>query len=242
VIRINSGGGSAIASENLWREITVAKKEKPVIISFGDVAASGAYYLSCNADSIFAEPTTITGSIGVFSVIPNMQSFFKDKLGVQFDGVKTAPDADMMTYTKPLTPLQKQFIQNEVDSIYFDFKSRVSDGRKKSMDYIENIAQGRVWVGTAGLQLGLVDRIGGIQDAIDCAARLAKTNSYRLKEYPEPKTLFEQIFGNYRQGIHVKAIEEELGKEGLKTYNNMRSLKEMTQGAQTRIPEVPEIE
>jgi len=242
VIRINSGGGSSIASENLWREISVARNEKPVVISFGDVAASGAYYLSCNADSIFAEPTTITGSIGVFTIIPNLQSFFKNKLGVQFDGVKTAPDADMMTTTKPLTPMQRQYVQNEVDSIYFDFKSRVADGRKKSIDDIENIAQGRVWVGTMGLQLGLVDRIGSLQDAIDCAARMAKTNNYRLKEYPEPKTLFEQIFGSYRRGIHAKAIEEELGKEGLKTYYTIRNLKEMTQGVQTRIPEIPEIE
>jgi protease-4 len=242
VIRINSGGGSSIASENLWREISVARNEKPVVLSFGDVAASGAYYLSCNADSVFAEPTTITGSIGVFTIIPNMQSFFKDKLGVQFDGVKTAPDADMMTYTKPLTSLQRQFIQNEIDSIYFDFKSRVAEGRKKSMDYVENIAQGRVWVGTTGLQLGLVDRIGDLQDAIDCAAKLARTNNYHLKEYPEPKTLFQQIFGNYRRGIHVKAIEEELGKEGLKTYYTLRNLKEITQGTQTRIPEIPDIE
>jgi len=147
-----------------------------------------------------------------------------------------------MTYTKPLTSLQRQFIQNEIDSIYFDFKSRVAEGRKKSMDYVENIAQGRVWVGTTGLQLGLVDRIGGLQDAIDCAAKLARTNNYRLKEYPEPKTLFQQIFGNYRKGIHVKAIEEELGKEGLKTYYTLRNLKEITQGTQTRIPEIPDIE
>jgi protease-4 len=242
VIRVNSGGGSSLASENIWREISVAREEKPVVVSFGDVAASGAYYLSCNADSIFSEPTTITGSIGVFTIMPNMQSFFKDKLGIQFDGVRTAPDADMMTNTKPLTALQKQFIQNEVDSIYFDFKSRVSEGRKKSMEDIESIAQGRVWIGTKGLQLGLVDRIGGIQDAIDCAARLAKTNNYRLKEYPEPRTFFQQIFGSYRRRINTQAMEEELGKEGLKTYFTIRNLKEMTQGAQARIPAIPEIE
>ncbi len=242
VIRISSGGGSSIASENLWREITVARKDKPVVISFGDVAASGAYYLSCNADSIFAESTTITGSIGVFSIIPNIQSFLKDKLGVAFDGVKTAPDADMFSITKPLSPMQKKFFQNQVDSIYSDFKTRVADGRKKSMDYIENIAQGRVWIGTTALQLGLVDRIGSLQDAITSAARLAKTSNYRLKEYPEPKSFFEQILGNYRRGIHVKAMREELGSDGLKIYNSLHKLKEMIGSAQARMPEIPDIQ
>jgi len=122
VIRINSGGGSAQASENIWRELTLARKVKPVVVSFGDVAASGAYYLSCNADSIFAQTNTITGSIGVFTMLPNLEKFFNNKLGVTFDGVKTAPQADMLVATKPLTPAQRTWLQNSVDSTYLTFK------------------------------------------------------------------------------------------------------------------------
>lgn len=236
VIRINSGGGSSLASENIWREITITRKEKPVVVSFGDVAASGAYYLSCNADSIFAEPNSITGSIGVFSILPNMQQFFKNKLGVTFDGVKTAPDADEMTITKPLTPMQKKFFQNEVDSIYYNFKSRVATGRKKPIEYVDSVGQGRVWSGEKGLELGLVDKLGNLQDAIDCAARMAKTTDYRLREYPEPKNLLEQFLGNYRKNASIKAIKEELGEDGFKTYNAIKRVKSMAGTVQARLP------
>ncbi|HUP11051.1 MAG TPA: signal peptide peptidase SppA, partial [Niastella sp.] len=152
VIRINSGGGSALASENIWRELTLARKDKPVVVSFGDVAASGAYYLSCNADSIFAQTNTITGSIGVFTLIPNMQKFFNDKLGITFDGVKTASPADMMTATKPLTPAQRMYLQNSIDTVYMTFKERVAQGRKKDINYIDSIGQGRVWSGSRALE------------------------------------------------------------------------------------------
>ncbi|HEX4850009.1 MAG TPA: signal peptide peptidase SppA, partial [Puia sp.] len=232
VLRINSGGGSALISENLWRELSVTRKEKPVVISFGDVAASGAYYLSCNADSIFAEPNTITGSIGVFSVLPNMQKFFKDKLGITFDGVKTAPDADELTFTKPLTDMQKRFIQAQIDSIYNDFKARVSEGRNKSMEYVDSIGQGRVWSGERALQLGLVDKLGGLQDAIDCAARMAKTTSYRLKEYPEPKNLFDLVFGNYKKSAQTKMMKEELGEQDFQIFQTLKRLKAMIGSAQ----------
>ena len=236
VIRINSGGGSSLASENLWREIIITRKEKPVIVSFGDVAASGGYYLSCNADSIFAQPNTITGSIGVFAILPNMQKFFKDKLGVTFDVVKTAPDADELSTSKPLTEMQKKFFQNSVDSIYKDFKTRVADGRKKSIDYIDSIAQGRVWIGNQALQLGLVDRIGGLQDAINCAARMAKISDYRLKEYPEPKGLLDAIFGSYKKSMSVKAIKDELGEDGYRTFNAAKKVKSLIGIPQARLP------
>ena len=131
MLRINSGGGSALVSENLWRELTLAKAAKPVVISFGDVAASGGYYLSCNADSIFADPMTITGSIGVFSMFFNTQSFFKNKLGITFDGVQTAKQPDAITMVQPLTDMQKKFLQNDVDSIYHDFKSPGCRRQKK---------------------------------------------------------------------------------------------------------------
>ena len=236
VLRINSGGGGALVSENLWREITITRKDKPVVVSFGDVSASGAYYLSCNADSIFAEPNCITGSIGVFSILPNMQQFFKDKLGVTFDGVRTAPDADALTITKPLTALQKQYLQNEVDSIYYNFKSRVAEGRKKSIEYVDSIGQGRVWSGERALQLGLIDRIGGLQDAIDCAARMAKTNDYSLREYPEEKNILDLLLSSYGRSAHIKAMKEELGEDGFKAYHSIKTLKEMIGNAQARLP------
>ncbi|HEV3414375.1 MAG TPA: signal peptide peptidase SppA [Puia sp.] len=237
VIRVNSGGGSSLASENIWREVTLARQGgKPVVISFGDVAASGAYYLSCNADSIFALPGTITGSIGVFTIVPNFEGFFKNKLGVTFDVVKTAPEGDIMTVTRPLTPTERTFIQNDIDTIYRDFKGRVAQGRKKSTDYIDSIAQGRVWSGTMGQSLGLVDKIGSLQDAIDCAARMAKTNNYRLLEYPEPKGFLDRLLGTYRHSASVKSMKDELGEDGYRVYTEIKKVKSMVGKTQTRLP------
>jgi len=236
VIRVNSGGGSALASENIWREVTLARKEKPVVISFGDVAASGGYYMACSSDSIFAQPNTITGSIGVFSLLPNMQNFFNNKLGITFDGVKTSENADALTVIKPLTPMQKQYIQNEVDTIYHDFKTRVAEGRKKTMAYVDSVGQGRVWSGSRALQLGLVDRIGSLSDAVASAATLAKLKDYRLREYPDPPGLFDQYFDDFQQNAKNKAIEEELGVDGLKTYSTLKRVKQLLGITQTRIP------
>jgi protease IV len=236
VLRINSGGGSSLASENIWREMTLARKEKPVVVSFGDVAASGAYYLACNADSIFAQPNTITGSIGVFALIPNMEQFFNNKLGMTFDGVKTGPNADALTVTQPLSPAQKTFIQNEIDTIYHDFKSRVAEGRKLDMAFVDSIGQGRIWSGERAVGLKLVDRLGGLQDALDCAARMSKTTEYRLKEYPESKGFFDKIFGGYAQSYKSKAIKEELGEDGIKLYQTIRRMKAMVGTTQARLP------
>jgi protease-4 len=236
VLRVNSGGGSSLASENIWRELSLARKDKPVVVSFGDVAASGAYYLSCNADSIFAMPGTITGSIGVFTVIPNLQSFFRNKLGVTFDGVKTAPEADLLTTSRPLTAEERTFVQDEIDTIYHDFKTRVADGRKRSVEYIDSIAQGRVWTGTLGLSLGLVDRTGTLQEAIDCAARMAKTNDYQLAEYPEPKSFIDRLLGNYKHTVGMKAMKEEIGEEGYRTYTTIKKLKTMVGVSEARLP------
>ncbi len=237
VIRVNSGGGSSLASENIWREVALARQEgKPVVVSFGDVAASGAYYLSCNADSIFALPGTITGSIGVFAIVPNLEGFFKNKLGITWDVVKTAPEGDNMTITRPLTPLERTLIQNDIDTIYRDFKTRVADGRKKPMDYIDSIAQGRVWSGTMGQKLGLVDRIGNLQDAIDCAARMAKTKDYRLVEYPEPKGFLDRLLGSYRRSVSMKSMKDELGEDGYRTYQTIKKVKSMAGKTETRLP------
>ena len=237
VIRVNSGGGSSLASEDIWREVTLARKEKPVIVSFGDVAASGAYYLSCNADSIFAMPGTITGSIGVFTIVPNLQGFFKNKLGVTFDGVKTAPEADMLSTVRPLTAVERNLVQRSIDTIYTDFKTRVADGRKKDLAYVDSIAQGRVWSGTTGLSLGLVDRIGTLQDAIDCAARMAKTSDYRLVEYPEPKSFLDRLLGTYKRSSGMKAaVKEEIGEDGYRTWVTLKKVKSMIGVTETRLP------
>jgi len=237
VIRVNSGGGSSLASENIWREVSLARKEgKPVVISFGDVAASGAYYFSCHADSVFAMPGTITGSIGVFIVVPNLQNFFNNKLGVTFDGVKTAPEADPLTITKPLTPFQRQRLQNDVDSTYLDFKTRVADGRHRTIEYVDSIGQGRVWSGARALGLGLVDRIGTLQDAIDCAARMAKTSDYSLREYPEPKSLLDQLLGGYKHSMNSKAMQEQLGEDGYKTWSIIKKAKSMVGVSQAKLP------
>jgi protease-4 len=176
VFRVNSPGGSALASEAIWREISLAKKQKPFVVSMGDYAASGGYYISCDADSIFADETTITGSIGVFSVLANLKDFFNNKLGITFDGVKTANYADLGSISRPLSAPERNLMQASVDTIYGLFTSRVANGRKKDTAYIDSIAQGRVWIGNRATGIGLVDRIGSLQDAVDCAARMAIIN------------------------------------------------------------------
>ena len=225
-----------MASDVIWREISLARKEKPVVVSMGDVAASGGYYISCNADSVFANASTITGSIGVFSIVPNFQSFFKNKLGITFDGVKTAPYADMGSGERPLTETEKHFFQAGTDSIYYTFKTRVAEGRKKGIEYVDSIAQGRVWTGSRALQVGLVDRIGTMQDAVDCAARMARLKDYRVKEYPEKKNLFEQIMNNYKKSVKKDLIKEEIGEDQMRVWNQLKQVKQMIGVPQARLP------
>jgi len=237
VFRVNSGGGSALASETIWRELSLAKAEKPVVVSFGDVAASGGYYISCGADSIFANPTTITGSIGVFGIIPNMEGFFKNKLGVTFDGVKTAPYADLGAIYRPMNENEKKFIQQSIDEIYLSFKQRVADGRKRSVDDVDSIAQGRVWSGKRAIDIGLIDKFGGLQDAVECAARMAKLSEYRLREYPEVQSIFERLLGGAKDNtLKTEMIRKELGEDQFKIYNEMMRIKQMTNSVQARLP------
>jgi protease-4 len=235
VFRVNSPGGSALASETIWRELQLAKKVKPVVVSMGDYAASGGYYISCMADSIFAEPNTLTGSIGVFGVMMNLQSFFKNKLGVTFDGVKTAQYADLGTATRPMTPMERKFVQNAIDSIYATFKSRVVAGRKLSPAVVDSIAQGRVWSGVQAKSLGLVDRLGGINDAIACAARMAKVSSYRLREYPEVKPPLEKLLQNLGGDAGESMVKKELGAN-YTVYRQIKRLQEINGQVQARLP------
>jgi protease-4 len=236
VLRVNSGGGSALASENIWRELSLAKKEKPVVVSFGDVAASGGYYISCAADSIFALPTTITGSIGVFGIIPNMQAFFKNKLGVTFDGVKTGPFADAMTVTRPMNEKEKEMVQQEIERIYQQFKTRVADGRKMDIAMVDSIGQGRVWTGIKAREIGLIDRFGGLDDAVRCAARMAKLSEYRLKEFPETTNLIDRLLGKKDPLNYREKVREELGEDNYNIYMNLKKVKELAGSAQARLP------
>ena len=236
VFRVNSGGGSSLASENIWRELSLAKQEKPVVVSFGDVAASGGYYISCAADSIFALPTTITGSIGVFGIIPNMEGFFKNKLGITFDGVKTGPYADAGSITKPMNENEKKMIQAEINMIYAQFKQRVADGRKMDTAFVDSIAQGRVWTGMRAKEIGLIDRFGGIDEAVKCAGRMAKLTDYQLKEYPAPENFLDQLLGRKEPMNYASKIREEMGEENYKLYLELKRIKEMTGSVQARLP------
>lgn len=236
VLRVNSGGGSALASENIWRELSLAKAAKPFVVSFGDVAASGGYYIAAGADSIFALPNTITGSIGVFGIIPNMQRFFNNKLGITFDGVKTATYADAVTVYRPLTETEKRFIQQGVDRIYLQFKQRVAQGRKKDIGYIDSIAQGRVWSGEDALRLGLVDKLGGLQAAVDCAARMAKVSDYRLREYPEGGSWLDDLLDRRTTEEPTATLKAQVGEENFLIYQQLIKIKQLCGGTQARLP------
>ncbi|MEO6329028.1 MAG: signal peptide peptidase SppA [Ginsengibacter sp.] len=237
VLRVNSPGGSSLASDAIWREVTLAKKQKPMIVSMGDYAASGGYYVACNADSVFADAGTITGSIGVFSLLPNMQPFFNNKLGLTFDVVKTAPYADMVTTSRPLTQIEKRFMQAGVDSTYNTFKQRVAEGRKINMLFVDSIAQGHVYAASRAIGLKLVDKTGTLQDAVDCAARLAKVKKYRTKEYPEKKSWLDQLISSSNNSsAEESAIKENIGEEQFRLMQQLKKLQQLMKAPQARLP------
>lgn len=235
VFRVNSPGGSALASESIWRELTLARKAKPVIVSMGDYAASGGYYIACMADSIFAEHNTLTGSIGVFAVLPNMQGFFNNKLGITFDGVKTGEFADAGDMSRPLTEKEKTLVQRSVDTIYATFKNRVVEGRKLGADVVDSISQGRVWTGRQALKLGLVDRLGGVQDAIDCAARMANIPEVELTTFPRPQNKLEKLMRTFSQEMKASFVKEELGAD-YRIFEMIKKVRAMEGEPQARIP------
>jgi len=211
VLRVNSPGGSALASDVIWREMLLTKKAKPVVVSMGDVAASGGYYISCAADKIFAYPNTITGSIGVFGIIPNLKQMFNKNLGITFDEVKTNPYADYIPVTRPMNDGEKKIITNEIETIYSTFITHVSEGRKMTVAQIDSIGQGRVWSGVDAKRIGLVDQFGGLSDAIAEAAKLAKLKDYRTMELPEQKDTFEQIMEAFSGDNTSIFMKKELG-------------------------------
>jgi len=234
VLRVNSPGGSALASDVIWREIVLTKKEKPVIASFGDVAASGGYYIGCAADSIFVQPNTITGSIGVFGIIPNFQNLMTNKLGITFDGVKTGKYADIMATNRPMTEGERFIIQNELNRIYSGFVSRVADGRKKSKAYIDSIGGGHVWIGTDAVQIGLADRIGGFKDAIKAAAKKAKLKNYKVVEYPDVIDPWKSLMDEGTDRIKTYYTKQELG-DNYMLYQQMKKVI-ASSGIQARMP------
>ncbi|MFC4211143.1 signal peptide peptidase SppA [Pedobacter lithocola] len=234
VLRVNSPGGSALASDVIWREIVLTKKEKPVIASFGDVAASGGYYIGCAADSIFVQPNTITGSIGVFGIIPNFQNLMTNKLGITFDGVKTGKYADIMATNRPMTAGERFIIQNELNRIYNGFITRVADGRKKTKAYIDSIGGGHVWIGTDAVQIGLADRIGSFNDAINAAAKKANVKEYKVVEYPDVIDPLKSLLEESTDKIKTYYTKQELGDNYL-LYQQMKKVI-ASSGIQARMP------
>ena len=200
VIRVNSGGGSAYASEQIWHQISELKKVKPVVVSMSGAAASGGYYLSSNANWIVADPTTITGSIGIFGLFLDRSELYTKKLGINYAEVKTNRNSVFGASGHPFTPEQLSLLQNNVNRGYMLFKKRVAEGRKMTMEQVENIAQGRVWLGQDAIKLKLVDQLGGLDDAIAKAAKLAKMNDYETASYPSPLSTWEQLLGSYVGG------------------------------------------
>ena len=203
VIRINSGGGSAYASEQIWRAVQLLKAKKPVVVSMGGMAASGGYYMSCSANWIVAEPTTLTGSIGIFGMFPDMSGLITQKLGVKFDEVKTNKNSGFGTMARPFNETEMNYLSAYIDRGYKLFRQRVADGRHMTTDQVEKIAQGHVWLGEDAIKIKLVDQLGGIDDAVAKAAKLAKVGDYYTSAYPAKVDWMEQLLNQTSSGSYI---------------------------------------
>ncbi|MDD4150239.1 MAG: signal peptide peptidase SppA [Bacteroidales bacterium] len=240
VLRVNSPGGSGLASEIIWREVKLTREVKPVVISMGNLAASGGYYISCPANYIFAQPNTITGSIGVFGMIPNLEKLMNDKLGITIDGVKTNNFSDYGSIMRAFTPEEGAFIQKQIEDFYEVFIGRVSDGREMTKAQVDSIGQGRVWSGVNALEIGLIDEIGGLNDAIEKAVNLADLGeNYRIWEYPEKEDFIQLIMSNTSVSMSENLLKETLG-ENYKFYQLLEDVKKL-KGVQARMPFAIEI-
>ncbi|WP_297792002.1 signal peptide peptidase SppA [uncultured Eudoraea sp.] len=237
VLRVNSPGGSALASDIIWREIELAKEKKPVVVSMGDVAASGGYYISAGANKIFAEPTTITGSIGVFGVIPNINKL-AGNIGINAEQVGTNKNSVDYSLFEPMSDEFRGFVKEGIEKTYQTFLQKVAEGRNITIAEADSIAQGRVWSGAEAMELGLVDQLGGLEDAIEEAAVLADVDTYSIRKYPRYKTSFERFmedFGGASMLNKEQIIRNELGTEVYGIYREVKSAMEQ-QGIQARLP------
>lgn len=234
VLRVNSPGGSAFGSEEIWREVTLLKEKKPVIVSMGDYAASGGYYISCAADWIVAQPTTLTGSIGIYGAIPNAGKLLNDKLGIHFDGVKTNKLADLGDMTRPFNEEEKILMQNMVNKGYELFTQRCADGRKMPIDEIKKIAEGRVWTGEMAKDLKLVDELGGIDRAIAVAAERAEIEDYTVMSYPKQEDFISSLMSSGTDRYLSARMKDELGVF-YEPFRHMQNLKN-SDPVQARLP------
>ncbi len=235
VFRVNSPGGSAYSSEQIWKAITDLKAVKPVVVSMGDYAASGGYYISCNASEIVAEPTTLTGSIGIFGMFPNVEGLTQ-KLGLSFDNVKTNKFSNFGEMTRPMTEDEKAILQTYINRGYELFTKRCADGRKMPIDKLKSIAQGHIWSGKQAIKLGLVDKLGGLDVAIKEAAALAKTKDYTVDNYPEKETFLSQYFSDKKDELKASLIREYLGDD-YQMISVMKKMKDQDY-IQARLPYV----
>ncbi len=224
VIRVNSGGGSAYASEQIWHQVQLLKEKKPVVISMGGMAASGGYYISCGANKIIAEPSTLTGSIGIFGMFPDASELLTDKIGLHFDVVKTNKFADFGSYARPINEAEGEKLQNYINHGYDLFTRRVAEGRGISQDSVKVIGEGRVWTGEQAKNIGLVDELGNLQDAIKAAAKLAKTSEYNVATYPETKSMLDGIFGGDNEYDFMDAKIKLLLGDYYSTYHMVKQL------------------
>jgi len=238
VLRVNSPGGSALTSELIWREIELAKKKKPIVVSMGNYAASGGYYISCNANRIFAEPGTITGSIGVFGMLPNF-SELSNRIGVHTEQVSTHSNASGYSVFTPLQPATRDVIQQSIERIYATFVSRVAAGRKMTVEQVDALGQGRVWTGTEALKNGLVDELGGMDAAIKHAAKLAKIKTYNTVNFPEYEMTFEKMFRGLTGMPFAQSkeefIKEEVGEQNYMVIERLRRASQL-RGVQAIMP------
>jgi len=233
VFRISSPGGSAYASEQIWHALSNLKAKKPLIVSMGDYAASGGYYIACMADQIVAEPNTITGSIGIFGVIPNIKGL-NEKIGLTYDGVKTNKMSDAISVNRPFSPEERDLMQNYVNRGYELFVKRCADGRKMSTDQIKAIAEGRVWTGEDAMKIGLVDMIGGLKEAIKLAVTKAKLKSYNISEYPVKESFETKFMKSFTQDMETRFVKAQLGEQ----YNLFKQIRNLDKinGIQARLP------
>lgn len=234
VLRINSPGGSALASELIWREVKLAADEKPLVVSMGNYAASGGYYIACAADTIVANPATITGSIGVFSMIPNAGELLEQKLGINSETVNTNKLSDMPSLTRRLTGTERNIMQNMVEKVYTTFVNRVAEGRNLSYQQVDEIGQGRVWSGTNAKEIGLVDVLGDLQDAIKIAEDLSGLDHYRIVSLPKQSDPIEEMLKSFSGQVKMSILKKELGAAADHYY----ALKQIqnTSGVLTRLP------